>query len=646
MLATLVSDPPGSDGWVYEVKWDGYRALAYCNKTNVDIRSRNNLEFNKKFYPIRDALKEVSMQAILDGEIIVLDEEGRSHFESLQNWRSEADGQLIYYVFDLLWANGHSLMHLPLTERREQLQSIFPDHPLIRISELFDTNGNEFLEVAKKMQMEGIMAKRTDSEYTPSARTKEWLKIKTGLRQEVVIGGFTKNEGTSKIFSALLVGVYEKGKLRYTGKVGTGFSIRLQQEMMKQFKPLISKENPFDTLPDINKPSRFRPDPPDAKATWLKPKLVCEVSFTEMTRDGMMRHPSFEGMREDKKAMQGKEEKPSKIKTEKKSPELNGKKILKKAAAGGRKTLVNPTDKQQVRIVDGRELKFTNLDKIYWPKEKITKGDMINYYYKVAPYMLPYMKDRPQSLNRYPNGINGESFYQKNIAGKMPGWIKTHDYENKTTEGNKKFLVCADEATLIYMANLGCIEMNPWHSRIQAPDNPDWSVIDLDPDKNTFEQVIEAAQIVQQVLKSAGIPSYPKTSGSTGMHIYIPLGAKYSYEQSKVLAQVIVSLVHREIPGYTTLERSPSKRKGKMYLDFLQNRSIQTIAAPYSLRPRPGATVSMPLHWDEVKPGLKPTDFTIYNSIDRIKETNDLFKPVLGKGIQLEAVLKKLEKLL
>jgi len=304
---------------------------------------------------------------------------------------------------------------------------------------------------------------------------------------------------------------------------------------------------------------------------------------------------------------------------------------------------VNPSEKQQVKKISGKELTFTNLHKIYWPKEKITKGDVINYYYQVAPYMLAYMKDRPQSLNRHPNGINGESFYQKNIAGKFPPWIKTHDYKNTTKEGAKKFFVCTDEAHLLYLANLGCIEMNPWHSRITAPDNPDWCVIDLDPDTNPFNQVIEAANTIHQILESIDVPCYPKTSGSTGIHIYVPLGAKYDYEQSKMLAQVVVTIAHRELEKFTSLERNPSKRKGKIYLDFLQNRSIQTIAAPFSLRPKPGATVSMPLAWDEVKPGLKIQDFTIYNAAQQVKERNELFKQVLGKGIDLKSVIKKME---
>ena len=324
---------------------------------------------------------------------------------------------------------------------------------------------------------------------------------------------------------------------------------------------------------------------------------------------------------------------------------LHKKKILKPTNGKQLKTLVNPSEKQQVKKINGKELTFTNLHKVYWPKEKIAKRDMINYYYQVAPFILPFMKDRPQSLNRHPNGINGESFYQKNIAGKFPPWIKTHDYKNTTKEGNKKFFVCADEAHLLYMANLGCIEMNPWHSRVSSPDNPDWSVIDLDPDTNSFNQVIEVANTIHQILKSVGVSGYPKTSGSTGIHIYIPLGAKYDYEQSKVMAQLIVTLAHRELERFTSLERSPGKRKGKIYLDYLQNRSIQTIAAPYSIRPKPGATVSMPLEWDEVKPGLKIQDFTIHNAAAEARQRQELFKPVLGKGINIKDVIKKMEQL-
>ncbi|HTF27850.1 MAG TPA: non-homologous end-joining DNA ligase [Flavitalea sp.] len=332
-----------------------------------------------------------------------------------------------------------------------------------------------------------------------------------------------------------------------------------------------------------------------------------------------------------------------KVKTTKSAKK--GSRSAKKVTKVKKEVLLDPKLKQQVIKINGKELKFTNLDKIYWPKERIQKRAVLDYYHSIASYILPYIKDRPQSLNRYPNGIKGQSFYQKNIAGKFPGWIKTHDYKNTSKEGEKKFFVCFDEASLLYLANLGCIEINPWHSRVQNPGNPDFCIIDLDPDTNSFEQVIEAAQMVRQVLEAIKVPSYPKTSGSTGIHIYIPLGAAYDYDQSKMLAELVVTLVHRQIPSFTSLERTPAKRKGKIYLDFLQNRSIQTIAAPYSLRPKPGATVSMPLLWDEVKPGLSIADFDINNAFERIVSSADIFKPVLGKGINLAKILENLEKL-
>jgi bifunctional non-homologous end joining protein LigD len=361
-----------------------------------------------------------------------------------------------------------------------------------------------------------------------------------------------------------------------------------------------------------------------------------------MTSDGVMRHPSFKGLREDKKAEDVIREvatpTPEIIEEEQ---SLVKHKVITPVKNKSRKTLLNPKDETQVRPVNGHDIKFSNLSKVFWPDDNVTKRDMLNFYYQVAPYIIPYLKDRPQSLNRFPNGIKGESFYQKNVRGKVPDWIKTFPYESNRDGHDKEFLVGTDEASLLYMASLGCIEMNPWLSTIHNPDNPDWCIIDLDPDKNTFEQVIEAACVVKSVLDSIEVPAFPKTSGSTGIHIYIPLKAKYTYDQSQMFARMLATIVHNQIPEYTSIERLTSKRGGKMYLDFLQNRPQATIAGPYSLRPKPGATVSMPLHWDEIKPGLTMRDFTIFNATDRIKETGDLFTGVLGEGIDLEkAVLK------
>jgi bifunctional non-homologous end joining protein LigD len=307
------------------------------------------------------------------------------------------------------------------------------------------------------------------------------------------------------------------------------------------------------------------------------------------------------------------------------------------------KTLLNPVDELQVRKVNGHDLTFTHLSKVFWPKEGYTKRDLLNYYSSVAPFILPYLKDRPQSLNRRPNGINGPGFYQKNVSGKVPDWIETFPYQTAEEKEEKEFLVCTDEASLLYIISLGCIEVNPWSSRVKTPDNSDWCIIDLDPDKKTpFTKVIEAAQVTKKILDAAGIESYCKTSGSTGMHVYIPLAAKYTYDESKEFARVVVQRVNAEIPDYTTLERTVSARKGRMYLDFLQNRPQATIAAPYSVRPKPGATVSAPLHWEEVKKGLSMQDFTITTMEDRLKEMGDLFKPVLGKGVDMEKALKQL----
>jgi bifunctional non-homologous end joining protein LigD len=302
--------------------------------------------------------------------------------------------------------------------------------------------------------------------------------------------------------------------------------------------------------------------------------------------------------------------------------------------------------KDQQLIINGKELQVTNLSKIYWKKEGFTKGAMLNYYLEIAPYILPYILNRPHSLNRHPNGTEAANFYQKDVRGKVPEWIETFDEFSESTDTTIQYLVCSNEATLIYMANLGCIEINPWHGRVGTTLQPDWCIIDLDPDKtNSFEQVIEVANVVKKILDAIGADSCVKTSGSTGIHIYIPLAAKYTFDQSKQFAELIVNLAHAELPHFTSVERNPANRKGKVYLDFLQNRETQTAAAPYSLRPKPGVPVSTPLHWTEVKNGLTPTTYTAYNIFDRLKTEGDLFKPVLQKGIDLEKVLKKVQAL-
>ncbi len=642
MLAVLVDEPFDKEGWLYEVKWDGYRAISMIRNGDVDIKSRNDKSFKEKFYPITSALEALKINAVIDGEIVVLDEKGISDFGNLQNWRSEEDGELNYYIFDILWLDGNDLTQTSLAERKAILVKLIPENNVLKISRSFDESGISFFETAKKLGLEGIIAKKSDSYYRPGERSDDWLKIKANSRQEMVIGGFTKNDGSNKYFSSLLVGVFDRGKLKYTGKVGTGFNAESQKNLLRQLKPLIVKTPPFENLPDVNKPSRFRPNPPHALATWVRPKLICEVSFTEMTKDGIMRHPSFEGMRIDKNAKNVVMEK-AKPQKKARAVSIGSKKkssSISKDESEKNKWL-NSEDETQEKKINGHDLKFTNLGKIYWPAEKITKRDLLNYYHQVTPYILPYLVNRPQSMNRHPNGIDAPGFYFKDVTGKAPEWVETFLYHSESDGRDRKYLVAKNEASILYMASLGCIEMNPWHSRVGSEDYPDWCIIDLDPGKNSFDEVIKAARATKQILDGLGVVSYPKTSGSTGIHIYIPLGASYTYDQSKEFARVIARLVYEEIPEFTTIERVVKNRKGKMYLDFLQNRPQATVCAPYSVRPKPGATVSMPLHWEEVKKGLKMLDFTIKNSLERIKSEGDIFKPVIGPGVDLLKVVKK-----
>lgn len=633
MLATLVDQPFDNPDWIYEIKWDGYRVIAYLNRGRVEIRSRNNLSFNEKFNVIKDALEQWDIKAVLDGEIVALDEQGRPDFQQLQNVLKHKDtAHLVYYIFDILWYDGKDLTQLPLMERKEILKSIFPDpgkNDRLRYSDHIVGKGIEFLSSAVKHGLEGVMAKKGDSIYEVGARSGNWLKMKNSHRMEAIIAGFTLPRRSRKFFGAVILGRYEGKKLVYIGHSGSGFNDKDLKSLWQRFQPLIIDKCPFERIPPTNQP-----------AVWLRPQLVCEVKFSEWTKDKILRHPIFAGLREDKNASTEKNVKMVSV------PKNTEKRQTTKKAVNRNLLLPDDSPKEQIIKVGRRELKLTNLNKVYWPKEKYTKRDLLNYYHEIAPYILPYMLDRPQSLNRHPNGIAGANFYQKNTAGKVADWITTYRFDSES-QGPIDFLVCTDEATLLYMASLGCIEMNPWHSRTAAPHNPDWCVIDLDPDGNPYEQVMSVALVIKGLLDEMKIPAWCKTSGATGMHIYIPLKAKYTYDQSRMLARLIVDMAHQDqrIASFTSLERTPAKRKKKIYLDFLQNREIQTLAAPYSVRPKPGATVSTPLHWDELKKGLKPSNFTMLNIFDRLKREGDLFKPVLGKGIDLEKAIRRMESM-
>lgn len=601
MLSTSIDAPFDRENWLFEIKWDGYRAIASKYKDSIELYSRNHNDFSR-YKPIVEALDTLSHDVILDGEITVVDPGGISRFEWLQNWEKTSPGRLQYQVFDIVWCDGHDLRTMPLRDRKALLQSIVPRSEIIKYSDHVENRGQSLFKEMQHRNLEGMIAKQADSRYQEGVRGEAWLKIKTHFRQEVVIGGYTEPRASRKFFGSLLVGVFKADKLHYVGHSGGGIADKQRQFLLEALKKRERKSSPFAKEPK-----------PNAPVHWVKPELVCEMSFTQWTEDGLMRHPKFEGMRDDKK--------PQAVHQEHIEP-------TKKVLATGR---------------TGLPFEVTHHDKVFFPKHRYTKGDLIAYYEKIAPFILPYIKDRPLSLNRMPHGINGESFYQKNHEH-LPDWVPRANIFSESNNEDLHWMVGKDLATLLYTVQLGAVEVNPWNSRVGQLDTPDWAVIDLDPEGIGFEKVIEVALTVKQVCDELKIPAYPKTSGKTGIHIYIPLGAAYTFEQARNFTHLIVMEVNKRQPSITSLVRNPEKRKRRIYLDYLQNRQGQTLAAPYSVRPTPNATVSMPLHWEEVRPGLTPTKFTIKNALTRVQHDGDVWKPVLKKGVDILKVIERLSE--
>ncbi|MDR9458183.1 MAG: DNA ligase D [Salegentibacter sp.] len=610
MLATVTKKIFNNPDWIYEIKWDGYRLVANIQDGEVNLYSRNGISFNKKFPGLRKELEQIPHDTILDGEVVILNEDGVPDFQALQNYDSKTKGELRYYVFDMLYLNDHSMLDLPLLERKSLLPEVLEDLEAVVYCDHIQGMGNAFYKKAIDAGLEGVIAKKADSTYSPGYRSESWLKIKAVQTREAIICGYTDSE--ESVFGSLILGTFKDGELIYIGNCGTGFSNEEQKDLLKKFKKHETKESPFPKK--INLRGR--------KPIWMQPKLICEVKYSEMTKNGLLRHSVFKGLREDKE--------PEEITREKQTKAPKGKGKSSKSGAS--------------LEVGGISVDFTNLEKVYWPDSGFRKYDLIDYYIKVAHYMLRYLKDRPQNLHRHPNGITKKGFYQKDTEGQMPDWIERVSIYSESTEKEIEYMLCQNEASLLYMANLGCIEINPWNSRKDDLDHPDYTVIDLDPsDKNTFEEVIEVAQAAKEVLDLAKIDGYCKTSGSSGLHIYIPLAAKYTYDEARDFTKLLCYFIQERLPELTSMERAVKSRKGKIYLDYLQNSRGQTLAAPYCVRPKPGAPVSAPLEWEEVKSGLKIKDFTIETIPDRLKEKKDFFKKVLGKGISIEKAIKRLE---
>ncbi len=615
MLAQIgKGPPPSSDDWIFEVKWDGVRAICYIDSGHLHMVSRNGNPMDRQ-YPELSVLPHHidATTAILDGEIAALDPRGLPSFEKLQSRINVTEAAtiaalarkdpVVFFAFDLLYLDGYDLRGLPLIERKKLLKEIVKPDDLIRYSDHFAGNGPALLEASKQQGLEGIVGKRAQSKYE-SRRASDWCKYKITNSADFVLCGFTKGE--RDLFGALVLGIFDRGKLVWAGNVGTGFDRKMMEAIHARLSPLAIPKSPLE--PDKNLPR---------DVTWTRPELVCEVKFTQWTEEGRLRAPVFVGLRPDKDPQEC---------------------VREGSEPAERTQLIAPDVKETTIAIDGHRLKFTNLDKLYYPDDGIPKRDLINYYDAVAPLLVPHLKDRCLSLRRYPNGIKAEAFFQKNTPETYPSWLRT-----ETAPDGIRYIVCDDRATLLYLSNLGCIDQNPWMSRVGSYEFPDYILIDLDPMECPYEKIIEAALLVRGKLDMAGLESYPKTTGGDGLHIFVPLEPRYTYEQVRNFAQLLAELAIADRPDLFTTPRSVSKRqKDRVYFDWQQIAEGKTISAPYVVRAYPGAPVATPLAWREVTARLRPDQFTIRNAVARFDRVGDLFEPVLTNHQKLESAVEKL----
>ncbi|MBV8573249.1 MAG: DNA ligase D [Acidobacteriaceae bacterium] len=624
MLATAVSKPPTGKQWLYEIKWDGVRALCLVHNGKLQMYSRRGIRIEQQYPELQNLPEHVNAKtAWLDGEVCVLDSDGRARFQNIQpriGANLSAVPQLAssspatLFLFDLLYADGYDLRAVALENRKRVLTSLVTPNGHIRLSEAFDTDGQQMFDAARGMGLEGILAKDRTSAYE-SKRSRCWLKLKVLNEQEFVIGGFTKGE--RDYFGSLALGFRDNDRLRYAGQVGTGFDQKLMKTIYQRMEPLITKTNPFSDKPHVK------------DVTWVRPKLVCQVSFLEWTQDGMLRAPVFVALRDDKAPEQVVREQP-----------------LDSPAQGNPAGVGNGTldlsGREVLTTIDGHRLKFTNLDKVLFPNDGWTKRDLLAYYDQVSEWLLPHLRDRPLSMKRYPNGIAEEFFFQKN-ALHFPDWLRCEPIQEHHPPKLNHYPIAENKASLLYLANLGCIDQNPWMSRAGNLVHPDWMLLDLDPVDAAFDQIVDAALLVREVLKDLGLHGYPKTTGGDGMHIYVPVEPVYTYEQVRSLAEIVAQLTLDRAPDLFTTPRNVEKRKkGRVYFDYLQIGIGKTISAPYVVRAYDGAPVSTPLDWDEVKRGLRPSHFRIDNAVERFRRVGDLFAPVLEGGQRLEDVLQRI----
>jgi len=605
MLATLDTRVPHGDDWVHEVKFDGYRAIAYVRGGECKLVSRNDNDLTGRFPDVAKAIVKAvkSPHAVVDGEVTRIDPAGKTSFSELQ----QGTGPLVYYAFDLLELDGEPLVDEPLRERKERLRALLDGRvKSVAYSEDFE-DGDALFAVAEEQRFEGIISKRVTSTYKLGKRTRDWLKIKTENNEEFVVTGYTRGSGRrAGTFGSLALAVNEGDQLRYVGNVGTGFNDAEIRKLLKLLKPLHRDTSPFPVMPKMPRVRK-------GDVQWVDPQLVAQVRFGEWTHDGHLRHPAYLGIREDKEA--------------------------------GEVMRAQPI--QEVVKKGRRELKLSNLDKLFWPDEGITKGDLLEYYQAVADVLIPHLKGRPFTMRRYPDGAAGKAFFQKDAPSHMPDWIPRHralvsTRDKARTKKWVEFPVVNDELALLWMVNMGCIDMNTWYSRIDKPDRPDFVLFDLDPTPDVpWSQTIEVALILKSLLDALGLESFPKTSGGKGFHVLVPIERRSTFEDTRRFSEHVAGAIARAHPKLATTEWSKAKRRGVL-IDANQNGEGKTIASVYSVRPKPGAPVSTPLRWDEVNEKLNPSIYTMPVVLERVRQHGDVYAPVLTTRQSLSQALARL----
>ena len=662
-LATLAENPSSDPSWLFEIKWDGIRALACVKDGKLKLLSRTNRDITREYPDLSVIAHSINAkEACIDGEIVALDSDGRSDFQRLQNRmgvqnpsaRAMEEIPVVYYAFDIIYCDGHDLRNVPLIERKEFLEQVLRAGSVVRYSDHQIGKGAELFDLAVERELEGIVGKQVSSTY-PAGRTTAWLKFKTDKEVDAVVGGWTEPRGTREYFGALLLGLYDGDKLNFIGGAGTGFSVGLQKRLWAQLQRLKSDDYPFDERPSTRE-----------KATWVKPELVARVKFGGWTEGAHLRQPRFLGLQEDrvpKECTLEKELKEPVNQKNRKQQQSGGRKTLaastpskiasfpkSKAAAGERveEELRRGTGEELFAEIDGIELRLTNLNKIYFPEDGIRKRDLLAYYHRMSPLMIPFLKDRPLVLRRYPNGIAGEAFFQKDADKNTPDWVKTAPIMSEGKGKKIHYFIANDRATLLYLTNLGCIDHNPWSSRAGFVENPDYIFFDLDPTDGTpFATVAKVAKILLGIFEKSGLAAFPKTSGASGFHIFLPVVERqYTYEQARTFVQAVSALVDAKHPGLLTFERSVAKRpKGRILIDAHQNSEGQSLASVYSVRAFPHAPVSTPVQTNELDSKLVPEKWNLKSLDRRLEKTGDLWANFWKQRQELEPAVKLLERM-